>query len=79
MKLTNKVKSYARFTAGFNSESDAEFSVMPKQYFTFKNILNLIYKIIRGDLEPYGREGTTFIISFTPVEYGKIRKGKLII
>jgi hypothetical protein len=52
---------------------------MPKQYFTFKNILNLIYKIIRGDLEPYGREGTTFIISFTPVEYGKIRKGKLII
>ena len=28
---------------------------------------------------PYGREGTNFIISFTPVEYGKIRKGKLII
>lgn len=30
-------------------------------------------------MEPYGREGTTFIVSFTPVEYGKIRKGKLVI
>jgi hypothetical protein len=62
-KLTNKAKSYAAFVANFTPDSDAEFSVMPKQ----------------GDLEPYGREGTTFIISFTPVEYGKIRKGKLII
>lgn len=32
-----------------------------------------------GQLEPYGREGTTFIISFTPIEYGKARRGKLII
>jgi len=32
-----------------------------------------------GDLEHYGREGTTFVISFTPIEYGKIRRGKLII
>jgi hypothetical protein len=29
-KLTNKVKAYARFFAGFSPESDAEFSVMPK-------------------------------------------------
>lgn len=62
-KLTNKVKAYAHFNAGFSPESDAEFSIIPKQ----------------GDLEPYGREGTIFIVSFTPVEYGKIRKGKLII
>jgi len=32
-----------------------------------------------GELEPIGREGTTFIISFTPIEYGKLRKGKIII
>lgn len=32
-----------------------------------------------GELEPKQREGTTFIISFTPIEYGKIRRGKLII
>ena len=32
-----------------------------------------------GVLEPYTRDGTTFIISFTPIEYGKARKGKLII
>lgn len=62
-KLTNKTKNYSRFVAGFSPESDAEFSVIPKQ----------------GDLEPYGREGTIFIVSFTPIEYGKIRKGKLII
>lgn len=62
-KLTNKTKNYSKFTAAFSPESDAEFSVIPKI----------------GDLEPYGREGTTFIISFTPVEYGKIRKGKLVI
>lgn len=62
-KLTNKTKNYSRFVAGFSAESDPEFSVIPKQ----------------GDLEPYGREGTIFIISFTPIEYGKIRKGKLII
>ncbi|CAD8117028.1 unnamed protein product [Paramecium sonneborni] len=62
-KLTNKTKGYAKFYAGFTPESDAEFSVIPKI----------------GDLEPYGREGTTFVISFTPIEYGKIRKGKLVI
>ena len=38
-----------------------------------------MFVVISGDLEPYGREGTNFIISFTPVEYGKIRKGKLVI
>jgi hypothetical protein len=32
-----------------------------------------------GELEPAGREGKNFILSFTPVEYGKTKKGKLII
>ena len=32
-----------------------------------------------GALEPPGREGTTFIVSFTPTEYGKTQVGKLIV
>jgi hypothetical protein len=37
-KLTNKVKSYSKFTAGFSAESDPEFSVMPKQFEKKKNV-----------------------------------------
>ncbi len=44
-------------------DSDSEFSILPKS----------------GELEPLGREGKNFIVSFTPVEYGKPKKGKLII
>ncbi|KAL4498636.1 hypothetical protein ABPG72_019754 [Tetrahymena utriculariae] len=62
-KLTNKSKSFTPFTASFTPDSDAEFTVMPRS----------------GNLESYGREGTTFIVSFTPIEYGKTRQGKLII
>ena len=62
-KLTNRSKSFATFNAFFTPESDPEFTILPRT----------------GELEPLGREGTTFVISFTPMEYGKIRKGKLII
>ena len=44
-------------------DSDSEFNILPKS----------------GELEPLGREGKNFIVSFTPVEYGKPKKGKLII
>ena len=57
------MKSYAEFTAHFTAESAAEFGVNPKQ----------------GMLEPYGKDGTTFIVSFTPTEYGKAKIGKLVI
>lgn len=49
--------------AKFTPDSDAEFAVTPKT----------------GILASHGTEGTRFTISFTPVEYGKIRKAKLII
>lgn len=62
-KLNNHMKSYAEFTAHFTAESAAEFAVNPKQ----------------GVLEPYGKDGTTFIVSFTPTEYGKAKIGKLVI
>lgn len=32
-----------------------------------------------GMLEPYGKEGTNFIVSFTPTEYGKAKIGRMVI
>ena len=62
-KLTNHLKAYAEFNAFFTADSAAEFLVYPKT----------------GLLEPYGKEGTNFIVSFTPTEYGKAKVGRLII
>lgn len=62
-KLTNRYKSFASFNAFFTPDSDPEFSIMPKS----------------GDLEPLGREGRTFVVSFTPIDYGKMKRAKLII
>lgn len=62
-KLTNQFKAFAEFEAFFTPESDSCFAIQPAQ----------------GILEPYGREGTTFIVSFTPVEYGAPKVGKLVI
>lgn len=62
-KLSNRYKAIADFKAYFTYDSDPEFSVIPKQ----------------GVLEAYGKEGSIFIVSFTPVEYGKNKYGKLII
>ncbi|CAG9335550.1 unnamed protein product [Blepharisma stoltei] len=62
-KLTNQFKAFAEFEAFFTPESDSCFAIQPNQ----------------GILEPYGREGTTFIVSFTPVEYGAPKVGKLVI
>ena len=62
-RLTNYLRSYAEFQAFFTADSAAEFGIYPKS----------------GMLEPYGKEGTNFIVSFTPTEYGKAMLGKLII
>jgi hypothetical protein len=62
-RLTNHLKSFAEYHAFFTQDSAPEFLVMPKQ----------------GMLEPYGKEGTNFIISFTPTEYGKAKVGRLVI
>ncbi|KAL4497051.1 hypothetical protein ABPG72_002207 [Tetrahymena utriculariae] len=62
-RLTNRFKTFATFSAKFTPESDPEFAVTPST----------------GILEPYGRDGTLFTISFSPVEYGKAKAGKLII
>jgi hypothetical protein len=62
-KLNNRNKAYTPFQAYFSPDSDPEFGVMPKS----------------GELEPVGRDGKNFVVSFTPVEYGKVKEGKLII
>jgi hypothetical protein len=62
-KLTNHRGAYADFNAFFTHDSATEFTVFPKT----------------GTLEPYGKEGTNFIVSFTPTEYGKPKIGKLVI
>jgi hypothetical protein len=62
-RLCNHTRVYADFQAFFTHDSATEFSIYPKS----------------GVLEPFGKEGTNFIVSFTPTEYGKNKIGKLII
>ena len=62
-KLSNHLRSFANFTAFFTQDSANEFTVYPKS----------------GQLEPYGKDGTKFIVSFTPTEYGKAKMGRLVI
>ncbi|EAR97253.2 flagellar associated protein (macronuclear) [Tetrahymena thermophila SB210] len=63
-KIMNRFKSFATFHSHFTQESDVEFSVTP----------------MTGLLEPAGgKNPTQFIITFTPLEYGKVRQAKLII
>ena len=57
------MRTYAEFNAFFTPDSAPEFVVYPKT----------------GLLDAYGKEGTNFIVSFTPTEYGKAKIGKLVI
>ena len=61
--LTNQFDRQARFAAYFSPDSPSEFSVSPSS----------------GLLEPYGSEGSIFVVSFAPTVYGKFYQGKLII
>ena len=49
--------------AYFSHDSSSEFSVSPRE----------------GILDQSGRDGTQFVVCYLPVEYGKIKIGKLII
>ena len=62
-KLQNIFTKDAKFTAYFSHDSSSEFSVSPRE----------------GILDQSGREGTQFVVCYLPVEYGKIKIGKLII
>ena len=62
-KLSNHFNAYSDFEAKFTPDSPYEFTVYPNE----------------GVLEPPGQEGTNFIVSFTPTEYGKTQIGRLVI
>ncbi len=62
-KLTNHLRAPAEFTAHMTAESASEFMVYPTS----------------GVLPPFGKEGATFIVSFTPIEYGKPKLARLVI
>lgn len=62
-KLNNIFTKTAEFISYFSHDSSAEFSVVPRE----------------GILDQAGRKGTNFIVSYLPVEYGKIKIAKLII
>lgn len=61
--LNNSASEPADFEAFFTPDSPYELSVFPT----------------RGALPPPGKEGTTFVVSFTPKEYGKTLVGTLVI
>ena len=62
-KLQNVFTKDAKFIAYFSHDSTSEFSVTPRE----------------GTLDQSGRDGSQFVICYLPVEYGKIKIGKLII
>ena len=62
-KLQNIFTKDAKFVAYFSHDSSSEFSVTPRE----------------GTLDQNGRDGTQFVVCYLPVEYGKIKIGKLII
>lgn len=62
-RLTNQWPVTAQYQAYFTADSPFEFSLHPQS----------------GLLEPAGSEGTQFVVSFSPQEYGTMLKAKLII
>ena len=61
--LTNRFQAYAPFQAYFSTDSAYTLDVAPSN----------------GLLAPAGSDGTQFSVSFSPTEYGKLERGRLII
>jgi hypothetical protein len=55
-KLNNRFLGYSTFQAYFSAKSSPHFSVSPST----------------GTLAPYGSEGTPFVVTFAPADYGTI-------
>lgn len=63
-QLRNQFRHMAPFTAEFSAGSSSAFTVYPPE----------------GMLPPYGSDaGQAFVVSFTPMGYGKMQAGQLII
>ena len=61
--MNNRTQEPAKFQAFFTVDSANTLHVEPSS----------------GILEPYGTDGTEFVLSYAPQEYGVYEKGKLII
>lgn len=57
-KLNNRFLGFSSFDAYFTAKSSKHFSITPTS----------------GVLAPYGAEGTSFVVSFSPTEYGSREK-----
>lgn len=62
-RMNNRTQEPAKFQAFFTVDSANTLHVEPSS----------------GVLEPYGTDGTEFVLSYAPQEYGVYEKGKLII
>jgi len=62
-RLTNRYPAYAPFQAFFSTDSAMTLQVHPST----------------GLLGPEGTQGTVFTVQFSPVEYGKLQRGRLVI
>lgn len=62
-RMNNRTQEPAKFQAFFTVDSANTLHVEPSS----------------GILEPYGTDGTEFVLSYAPQEYGVYEKGKLII
>jgi hypothetical protein len=62
-RLSNRGPDYAPFQAFFSTDSAETLSVSPAH----------------GLLAPSTTEGTQFSVSFAPLEYGKLQRGRLVI
>jgi len=57
-KLTNRFLGYSSFQAYFSAKSSPHFYVSPTS----------------GTIAPYGQDGTTFTVTFAPLDYGTIEQ-----
>jgi hypothetical protein len=62
-RLVNRIAAYSPFQAFFSTDSALSFSVSPSS----------------GLLGPPDGDGTPFAVSFSPVEYGRLERGRLIV
>lgn len=62
-KLCNQFRERTSFRCEFTLTSSPVFSVFP----------------LSGELDAYGENGTNFIVSFTPLEYGQVLTARLLI
>ena len=62
-RLSNRFLGYSNFQAYFSARSSPNFTITPPI----------------GVLAPFGSEGTQFIVTFSPVEYGSMERAQLTI